>query len=87
MTDKITRVCDYCGKGDILNDHIDSNGMVIASGVEKISGGLLLMIDIPEEYSCRPFFLLGETAWHPECLIKALQKWLKHPWKDRVKRR
>ena len=75
MTDKIARVCDYCGKTDVLNNlSYESNGMILVQGEQCL---LLLMRDLKEKESSRPMFALGGKHFCPECLIKALQAWLK----------
>ena len=82
MTDKIARVCDYCGKHDILEWHGDSNNMVIFSGDDR--GSFLLMIDIPKGRSGRPTFSLEDKAWHPDCLRRAIDEWLDNPYMKAV---
>jgi len=74
MSDKLARVCDYCGKSDILSDHADSNGMVVTIGENS---SFVLMRVLKETDVCRPSFPLNGTAWCPECLIRALQEWVK----------
>lgn len=73
MTDKIARVCDYCGKADTLETHSDSNGMVIVQGQDCY---LLLMRDIRKRESSRPSFALTDKAYCPECLVEAITDWL-----------
>ena len=73
MTDKTARVCDYCGKVDVVKDYVDSNGMILVQGNNC---GLLLMRDVREGESTRPHFPLSNKHFCPECLIKALQDWL-----------
>lgn len=74
MTDKIARVCDYCGKTDVLGWSADSNGMVLVQG-EQVH--LLLMRDMREGEMSRPSFGLSDKHFCPECLPKAIQGWLK----------
>lgn len=52
----------------------DSNGMVIVQGV---NGYFLLMIDIPKEKLSRPSFHLSGKAFHPRCLVRAIEDWLR----------
>ncbi len=73
MTDKIARVCDYCGKTDILKGHADSNGMILVQGDYAL---LLLMRDLKGRESGRPSFSLAGKAFCPECLPKAIQHWI-----------
>ena len=72
MTDKISRVCDYCGRGDTLNWHADSNGMILVQG-DCI---LLLMVDFDRPKLARPSFDLMGKHYHPDCLVKALTEWI-----------
>lgn len=74
MTDKIARVCDVCGKSDVLDSGSDSNGMIM---VQSRDCYLLLMRDLRGRENARPTFSLANKHYHPECLIKALQDWLK----------
>lgn len=74
MSDKIARVCDYCGKSDILDWHSDSNGMINVVGKQCY---LLLMRDVRRGEVSRPSFGLEGKHYHPQCLIKALQDWIK----------
>lgn len=73
MTDKIARVCDYCGKVDILAWHAESNGMLLFEG----NGYFLFMRDVEVRESSRPSFTLTDTSFCPECLVKAITKWVK----------
>ena len=73
MTDKIARVCDYCGKTDVLKDHNESNGMILVQGSDPY---LLLMRDIKMKESNRPSFDLKGKAFCPECLPKAISEWI-----------
>ena len=74
MSDKIARVCDECGKADILNWHAESNGMVIFSG--PTGSCFTLMVDVKKGASGRPTFSLSGKAWCPECLVNAIKKWI-----------
>ncbi len=74
MTDKIARVCDYCGKTDILGAHSDSNGMIIMQG-DRVY--LVLMCDIAKGESTRPSLNLSGKAYCPDCLPKAISEWAK----------
>ena len=73
MTDKIARVCDYCGKTDTVTGHEESNGMVLVQGENCY---LLLMRDLREKETSRPTFRLSDKHFCPECLVKAIQEWL-----------
>jgi len=73
MSNKIARVCDYCGKTDILSYHSDSNGMIIVQGDDIY---LLLMRDLREGETSRPVMDLREKAYCPECLPKAISEWI-----------
>jgi len=77
MTDKIARVCDGCGEADILRGHADSNGMVL---IQSDDVYLLFMRDLKKGESGRPSLTLTGKAYHPKCLIMALEDWL-----DKVK--
>ena len=74
MSDKIARVCDRCGKKDILNSHTESNGMILVEGEGCY---LLLMRDLKEKELSRPSFNLTNKHFCPECLSKAIEDWLK----------
>lgn len=74
MSDKIARVCDECGKVDVLSWHAESNGMVMFSGTQPAH--LLLMVDVEAGRPSRPCFPLEGKSWCPGCLIKALGEWL-----------
>lgn len=74
MTDKIARECDYCHKADIIIWNADSNGMVMIHGDHC---WLLLMRDLRERESGRPTFTLTNKSFHPKCLIRAIEDWLR----------
>lgn len=74
MTDKIARVCDYCGKIDVLKKISDSNGMIT---VQSERANLLWMVDIKKGESRRPSFDLTDKAFCPDCLPKAIIKWVR----------
>ena len=73
MTDKIARVCNYCGKADVLKRYSDSNGMIIIFGDNVF---LMLMRDIREGESGRLTLTLTGKAYCPECLPKAITEWI-----------
>lgn len=74
MSDKIARVCDHCGKTDVVTWHADSNGMVLVSGK---GCSLLLMRDVKPGEPCRPTFTLSGKHFCPTCFIEAVQGWLR----------